>query len=178
MSRAKPKVNYLILLGGLAIVLPILAILGSGFGGKQNAQLESMLTGRDAPPFQLMTLDGRPFDSAQLAGKPAVLNFWSTWCGPCKYEHPLLQDAARAHPDVVFLGVLYQDDPQKALTYLRRAGAAYPNLVDGKNRVAIEYGVTGVPETFFISAAGTVVHKEAGPLTPPRLAAQLARILP
>jgi len=178
LSPKKSKVNYSILLGGLAVVLPIIAILGSGFGGKQNAQLESMLTGQDAPSFRLMTLDGQPFDSTQLAGKPAVLNFWSTWCGPCKYEHPLLQDAARAHPDVVFLGVLYQDDPQKALTYLSRAGAAYPNLVDASNRVAIDYGVTGVPETFFISAAGTVVHKEAGPLTPPQLSAQLARIRP
>jgi cytochrome c biogenesis protein CcmG/thiol:disulfide interchange protein DsbE len=99
-----------------------------------------------------------------LKGQPVVLNFWSTWCGPCKYEHDDLQRAARQNPDVKFLGVIYSDEPDKCRRYLRQVGTAYEHLVDTSGRTAIDYGVAGVPETFFINAAGTIVHKQVGPV--------------
>ena len=160
------RVNWNILGGGLVLIVPLLLILNSGFGKDPHA-LPSVMEGKEAPQFSLVDLDGRPVDLASLQGRPVVLNFWSTWCGPCKYEHPLLLQAAQTYPDVVFLGVLYQDDPAKARSYLAMEGAAYPTLVDETNRVAIDYGVTGVPETFFIHRDGRVAKKVAGPVNAP-----------
>lgn len=162
---AKPKVNVPILVAGLLLVVPLVALLYSGFGKNPNAR-PSALVGTVAKDFTLVDLDGNPVSLSDFEGEPVVLNFWSTWCGPCKYEHPLLLDAAKQVPEVHFFGVIYSDEPAKIRQYLRREGQAYPHLVDPGNRVAIDYGVTGVPETFFIDRSGTIVHKEAGQLHP------------
>lgn len=163
MSKLSP-VRLPLLLAGLAGTALIVALLGSGFGKDPHA-IPTVITAQPAAPFRLVDLDGKPVALADYAGKAVVLNFWSTWCLPCKVEHPLLQQAARLYGDrVVFLGVLYSDTPDKARAYVARAGAAYPTLVDPNGRTAIDYGVTGVPETFFISPDGVVQHKHAGPL--------------
>ncbi len=170
MSRS--RVNWPILVVGLALVVPLLGLLYSGFGKDPHAR-PSALVGTRAAEFSLRDLDGNEVALSDFAGRPVVLNFWSTWCGPCKFEHPVLQQAALDNPDVVFLGVIYADDPDKVRRYLQRAGSTYPHLVDEDNRVAIDYGVTGVPESFFIDRNGVIVHKEAGPLVPPVLRAKL-----
>lgn len=172
---SKGKINLPILLGGLLVVVPVVAILASGFGNDPHAR-PSALVGTRAQDFQLVDLDGEPVSLSEFAGKPVVINFWSTWCGPCKFEHPLLQQAATQNPDVSFLGVIYSDDPDKVRTYLKRAGSAYPNLVDDGSRTAIDYGVTGVPESFFVDRTGKIVHKEAGPLSPTVLQAKLQEV--
>jgi len=170
-----PKINYAVLGGGLLLVVPLVAILASGFGNDPRA-LPDTMTGKPAPPFELVTNEGETVSLASLKGKPVVLNFWSTWCQPCKLEHPYLQQAAVYNPDVAFYGVLYSDDPRKAKIYLAREGSTYPVLLTETDRLAIEYGVTGVPETFFIDKDGIIVHKEAGPLSPPRLNEMLAKV--
>lgn len=173
MSR---KVNWPVLLVGLGLVVPMIVLFAVSFGNDPNAR-PSALVGTQASKFTLVDLDGNTVSLEDFAGdKPVVLNFWSTWCGPCKIEHPYLQQAARQVDDVVFLGVIYSDDPNKARMYLKRAGSTYPNLVDADNRVAIDYGVTGVPETFFIDRSGKIIHKEAGPLSPPQLKAKLDEV--
>jgi cytochrome c biogenesis protein CcmG/thiol:disulfide interchange protein DsbE len=157
------KLNWTALGAGLAVVVPLVVVLASGFGSDPRA-LRSALIDRPAPAFQLQDLDGKPWSLADLAGEPVVINVWSTWCLPCKAEHPLLLEAAQATPQVRFLGLIYSDDPQKVRRYLRDAGSAYAHLVDPDNRVAIDYGVTGVPETFFIDRRGVLRHKHTGPL--------------
>ncbi len=174
---SQPKVNKGILIGGLLIVLPLVGILYSGFG-KDPKRLPNELEGRPAPAFSLVDLDGNPVSLEQIRGKPVVLNFWSTWCGPCKAEHPLLQDRAKANPEVAFYGVIYQDEPQKVLRYLSQVGTAYAHLVDDGNRVAIDYGVTGVPETFFIDKDGVIAHKSPGPVYPQLLDSWIQEIRP
>lgn len=170
-----PKVNWTILGVGLLVVGSLVAILGSGFGNDPHA-IPDTRTGTVALPWRMVDLDGKSWSLEELKGRPVVLNFWSTWCGPCKYEHPLLLQAAKATPDVVFLGVIYSDDPQAVRRYLQKAGTAYPHLVDDNGRVAIDYGVTGVPETYFIDKSGTIAHKEAGPVNPQLLREMLDRI--
>ncbi|MFT4627067.1 MAG: cytochrome c biogenesis protein CcmG/thiol:disulfide interchange protein DsbE [Myxococcota bacterium] len=174
-SASRPKINVWVLALGLALVLPLVALLASGFGTNPMA-IRSQLVDRSAPDFQLVDLEGVPVRLSELVGQPVVLNFWSTWCGPCKYEHPMLLRAASANPDVRFFGVIYQDEPSKIRRYLMQQGTAYPHLEDPGGRVAIDYGVTGVPETYFIDRHGIVVHKQNGPLDPTILQAWLAAL--
>ena len=156
---------------GLATIAGLAALLGSGFGTDPHA-IRSTMIRQAAPQFALTDLDGQVVDLEALRGKPVVLNFWSTWCGPCKAEHPLFQGAAVQHPDVQFLGVVYSDQTEKVRRYIGSYGAAYPNLIDPGSRTAIDYGVTGVPETYFIDRDGTIIHK-AGPVSGPMLQAWL-----
>lgn len=175
-APAARKVNWPILVGGLAIVGALLAVLASGFGNDPHA-LPDVRTGTVAPTWTLTDLDGKEWSLDALKGQPVVLNFWSTWCGPCKFEHPYLLEYARQNPDVRFLGIVYSDDPVVVGRYLKAAGSAYPHLVDPGGRAAIDYGVGGVPESFFIDRRGTIAHKHVGPLDPNTLRTMLQRIL-
>lgn len=172
MTTASGRVNPWIVVVGLLITAPLVAVLYSGFG-KDPKAVPFALDGKPAPQIQLVDLDGNAFDLAQHRGKPVVLNFWSTWCQPCKIEHPLLVRAPSMYPDVTFLGVIYSDEPSAARRYLKTAGTSYPHLVDEQGRTAIDYGVAGVPETFFISTDGTLVKKHVGALSPASLAAAI-----
>ena len=167
--------NWKVLGGGLAITLPLVALLAAGFGRDPKLRSEAVI-GKAAPGFDLEQVQGGQFDLEAYRGSPVVVNFWSTWCGPCKYEHPYLLRAARSNPDVRFLGVIYNDEPEKCRRYLSQAGSAYPHLVDDSSRTAIDYGVGGVPETFFINRAGEIVHKQNGPLDNRALSFHLSRI--
>jgi cytochrome c biogenesis protein CcmG/thiol:disulfide interchange protein DsbE len=116
---------------------------------------------------------GRPVSLAQLRGTPVVLNFWASWCDPCRAEAPLLQrawlrDRARG---VLFLGLNMQDITDDAHAFTRAVGATYPSLRDRSNGVAHRWGVTGLPETFFLSPRGRVVGHVIGAVSPSQLAA-------
>lgn len=128
--------------------------------------LAQSIIGTEAPPFELVDLDGNTVRIADFAGQAIVLNFWATWCQPCAQEHPnLLKAAEQFQPQgVVFIGLLYDDDVQKAKDYLGWAGSGYPTVVDVGGAVADAYGVTGVPETYFINANGVIVDKVAQPM--------------
>jgi cytochrome c biogenesis protein CcmG/thiol:disulfide interchange protein DsbE len=162
MSKRR-RVNPFVLVVGLAITGALVAVLASGFGKDPHA-VPSVLEGKPAPEFTLVDLDGGEISLASLRGKPVVVNFWSTWCMPCKIEHPLLLQAPAAFPDVTFIGVLYADEADAARRYLKREGAAFRHFEDPGGRAALDFGVAGVPETFFIDAEGTIVYKQVGPL--------------
>jgi cytochrome c biogenesis protein CcmG/thiol:disulfide interchange protein DsbE len=173
-ANARRGVNWTVLAVGLAVTVPLIALFAASFGNDPRA-VPNGLVGGPSPAFRLVDLDGASVDSDALRGKPVVLNFWSTWCGPCKQEHGALQEAARQHPEVAFYGVLYNDEPEKARRYLDVAGTSYKHLVDDDGRAAIDFGVAGVPETYFIDAKGTIVHKQVGPLDGRSLEVLLAR---
>jgi cytochrome c biogenesis protein CcmG/thiol:disulfide interchange protein DsbE len=120
-----------------------------------------------APEFSLERLDGNgELSLASLRGQTVVLNFWASWCGPCKDETPLLQRAWQRWEgkDVVFVGVDVKDFRGDARSFTRRYGVTYPNVYDGKGSLVGRYGVTGFPETYFIDAAGKVRYRIAGPV--------------
>jgi cytochrome c biogenesis protein CcmG, thiol:disulfide interchange protein DsbE len=169
------KINLPILIGGLLMTAILVAMLASGFGHDPRA-VPKALQGRTAPAFALKTTDGEVVTLAELRGKPVIINFWSTWCLPCKQEHPLLLAAPAAYPDVVFLGVVYADEPAKVKAWLASNGHSYPQLLDPGGRTSIDYGVAGVPETYFVDVTGRVVHKEAGPISAPLLAKLVPRL--
>jgi cytochrome c biogenesis protein CcmG/thiol:disulfide interchange protein DsbE len=175
-TTAPPRVNRKALAVGLAVVLPLLAILVSNLGRDPHA-VRSPLVGRPAPDFALPAVDGGgTLSLAALRGKPVVINFWATWCVPCYQEHPALTSAARAMGnDVQFLGVVYDDEEAKVREFLRERGSTYPSLLDDGGRTAIAYGVYGVPETYFIDPRGRIVEKYVGPLDPSTIATLVAK---
>jgi cytochrome c biogenesis protein CcmG, thiol:disulfide interchange protein DsbE len=169
-------VNYRVLAAGFAVVVPTVVLFWRSFGNDPHA-LPSALEGKRAPAFALETLSGEKVDLQALQGKPFVLNFWATWCGPCVQEHAgLLQVAERFKNDVTFYGVLYGDEKEKALAFLAKHGSAYPTLLDPSGRTAIDYGVAGVPETFVVSAKGEILEKYVGPVNPMEIAELLERV--
>jgi cytochrome c biogenesis protein CcmG/thiol:disulfide interchange protein DsbE len=176
--RRRRRVNWRVLSIGAVVTLPLVALLASGFG--RDPKLRSnALEGRQAPAFSLKTLSGEPFSLASVKGKPVVLNFWSTWCQPCKIEHPVLMGAAESYgpAGVQFVAVLYQDEPAKAQAFLNRSGAHWPTLADPGGRTAIAYGVAGVPETFFIDKDGRIVRKVSGPVSQAIMVTTLEQML-
>ena len=162
------------------VIIPVGWLLFQGFG-RDPRELASALLDRPAPEWTLTTLDGDTLSSSDLAGRPYLVNFWASWCVPaCVDEHPVLADAHADHGDAIaIVGVLYHDDPADAEAFLARYGdAGYPHLLDPSGEVAIDFGVSGPPETFFVDAAGVVRHRQWGPLTEASMAAQLSTILP
>jgi cytochrome c biogenesis protein CcmG/thiol:disulfide interchange protein DsbE len=168
-------VNRKVLIAGLVVTLPLVGLLRMSLG-RDPHQVDSPLIGQKAAEFSLRPVGGgAPVTLQTLRGRTVVVNFWATWCVPCFQEHPVLQQAARTMGDVTFLGVVYEDEEAKVASFLRQQGNAYPTLMDDGGKMAIAYGVYGVPETFFISPDGTIVDKYVGPLTASALQSLVAK---
>ena len=119
----------------------------------------------EAPAFALERLDREgALELASLRGQAVVLNFWASWCAPCREETPLLQAGWERWrgKGVVFVGVNVKDFRGDARSFMRRFGVSYPNVYDGKGSTVGRYGVTGFPETYFVPARGRVVYRIAG----------------
>ena len=162
---------------GLALVVPMIGILAVGFQHDPH-YIASPLVGKPAPLFTLTSIDGKELTLAELKGTPVLVNFWATWCVPCESENPELIRAARAWKGkAAFVGVVYQDKPETIRSWLTaHGGTAYPTLVDEGGKVAIAYGVYGVPESFLIDANGVIREKFTGPVTAGKIAAKLAAL--
>lgn len=151
-----PPVLFAALVGGL--LLP-------GLFRENAGQLRSTLIGREAPALPLTYLPGIPVlkDADLRSGKVTVVNFWASWCPPCRAEHPVLLDMAAK--GVRIGGINMMDDDGNALKYLSDLGNPYIGLAtdpNGRNRV--EWGVTAPPETFIVGGDGTVLFRFVGPL--------------
>jgi cytochrome c biogenesis protein CcmG/thiol:disulfide interchange protein DsbE len=166
---------------GGKIVVSLLAVggfvtlLAYGFT-KDPRAIPTPLTGRPAPDFSLSLFDGRVVRLSDFQGKVVFLNFWASWCPPCRDEAPLLEQAWRGHKDqdIVFLGVDIQDTEEAARRFLREFAISYMNGRDPTGRIAIDYGVYGIPETFFINRQGRITYKHIGALDGQTLVAKLA----
>jgi cytochrome c biogenesis protein CcmG/thiol:disulfide interchange protein DsbE len=168
--------------GGVVVVLGLLVAVFAGRFGKDPRVVESPLIGEAVASMRLQYLDGSgsvSFDD--LRGQVVVVNFWASWCVPCRTEHAHLTAGQAAYRDrgVQFVGVVFQDTVEAANLFLDQLGRGegYLYVVDPGSRAAVEFGVYGVPETFFVDAEGRIVDKIAGPVDFARLSAALDEIL-
>jgi cytochrome c biogenesis protein CcmG/thiol:disulfide interchange protein DsbE len=148
------------------VVLAALAALFAFYALKHDPQVvPEALVGKPLPDVALPALDdGRPMKLRALAaGRPLVVNFFASWCAPCEVEAPQLN--ALAAQGVRIVGVAYKDKPENTRAFLARLGDPFAaRLVDADGRAGVEFGVTGVPETYLVGADGVILDKHAGPL--------------
>lgn len=170
-----------------ALALVAVAWFGVHWMGAQEHRPQ--LVDGQAPPLQLATFDryrweGGDIDLAALRGRGVVVNFWASWCEPCRIEAGLFESAWRAEQTkgdqgIVFVGVNRQDTLEGALGFLEEYGVSYPNGADTNGKWDRAFGVLGLPSTFFIDAAGEIQAVVWGPITSEReLAQQLEKIRP
>jgi cytochrome c biogenesis protein CcmG/thiol:disulfide interchange protein DsbE len=160
------------------VAVPFLALLAYGFT-RDAKDIPSPLIGRPAPPFTLPLFDGGAVSLEGLRGQVVFLNFWASWCVPCREEARTLEAAWLKYRDrgVAFVGVDIQDREEDGRAFLREFGVTYPNARDAAGTAAIDYGVWGIPETFVIDRAGRIAYKHVGALGWPIMTARLEEIL-
>ena len=158
----------------LGPITVLLALLSFGFRTDPR-EIPSPLLGRMATPFSLQLFDGGRLSLSEAKGKVVVVNFWASWCVPCREEAPLLEATWRASRDrgVIIVGVNFQDDEQAARAFISEFGLTFPNGRDPGSRIAVDYGVYGIPELFFITGEGRIAAKHIGVIGRTRLLARL-----
>jgi cytochrome c biogenesis protein CcmG/thiol:disulfide interchange protein DsbE len=135
--------------------------------------------GKPAPEFIMSTFDGDLFVLREHLGQPIVINFWASWCVPCRVEAPELERTWRAYRDrgVMFVGVDIQDAERDPLAYIREFDITYPNGPDLDGKITVDYGVAGIPVTYFVDKDGIIARRFVGALPEPKLVAWIDELL-
>ncbi len=174
-------------IAGVAALVALIVVIGLVMrGGNERSGLGIISIGRatdvrprPAPDFVLTSFDGQRIQLSDYRGQIVVLNFWATWCPPCRVEAPVLQRAAERleSAGVTILGIDVWDDQAAAIEFLNETGVTYPNAEDSTRLIPVEFGVTGLPETFVIDRQGVLVRRWVGPLSDADLDNLLAPVL-
>ena len=162
----------------------VIGFLGLLIWGMLNRQPITGLSGitmvkHPAPDFNLTTFEGKALSLADLKGQPAVINFWASWCPPCRDEAPILERTWRAYENqgLRFVGINIQDRKEDALSYIREFDITYPNGPDPAGEITIGYGVSGLPVTFFVSGDGKILRRWVGAVEPNVLVNSIKEIM-
>ena len=148
------------------LVVGLLVLLGVGLANRSPVTGRNGVTriGKPAPQMTFTTFQGGSMDLREQLGRPVVVNFWASWCGPCRQEAIVLEKLWQAYGDkgVVFIGVDIQDSDADARAFISEFGVTYPNGMDNGGRISIDYGVIGIPVTFLIDREGIVARRWVG----------------
>lgn len=180
--KTRSRTGSLLLIGGVAVVgLVLLAVFYYGILHPPSVRVSS----GKAPDFSftnydfgLTKFDGQTTRLSDLRGKPVVVNFWASWCVPCREEQASLEQAWQEYgDDVWFVGLDYLDQEPNARGYLSEFAVSYPNGPDKGSRAYSTYHVQGVPETFFIDAEGNLQGFFVGPIPAPELDRRIQELM-
>lgn len=159
----------------VGLLVGLLALLGWGLRAQGGGPIQS----GPAPDFSLTTFDGQTVTLSELRGQVVIVNFWASWCPPCREEAAYLEATWRKYKGqgVVFVGVDYVDAKPNALAYLNEFDITYPNGQDIGQKIATAYRIKGVPETFYVDKTGQVRGVHIGPLDSPSLDDKIDELL-
>ncbi len=157
------------------LVLGLIALLGWGLVRAANGPRDSGM----APDFTLTGFDGQTVALSQLRGQVVIINFWASWCPPCREEAAYLEQTWRKYQSkgVVFIGVDWVDTEKEALAYIDEFDITYLNGPDIGTRIAQAYRIQGVPETFYVDKTGRLRGVHIGPLSSPELDNKIEELL-
>ena len=166
MTLTRNKIIGFSILSVLFVLL--ISLLAYGLASRYSVTGQSVvnLVGKTAPDFEFITFDGNNFKLHDQIGRPVVVNFWASWCSPCREEAEILEEFfVELNPSVVFVGVNIQDTASDAAKFISEFGLNYINGPDKTGSITIDYGVIGLPVTFFIDNNGVIVNRWVGTLT-------------
>lgn len=163
------------LIVAFAVILALLGLLAWGLRKVQAGPVESGM----APDFTLTSFDGRTLTLSELRGQVVIINFWASWCPPCREEAAYLEQTWRKYKDkgVIFIGVDWVDTEKEALAYMDEFDLTYFNGPDIGTRIAQAYNIQGVPETFHVAKNGELRGVHIGPLKSPELDEKIDELL-
>jgi cytochrome c biogenesis protein CcmG/thiol:disulfide interchange protein DsbE len=173
--RGVTRLRILLAVAPLVVLVALVAVFALNMN-RDPALIPSVLINKPAPQFNLAAVDGTGvpgFDTASLQGDVTVVNVFASWCIPCRQEHPMLA-ALKEVSGVRIFGINQRDQAANASEFLRELGNPYDRIgADTDNRVSIDWGVYGVPETFVVNAKGIITFKHVGPLSERALSTEL-----
>lgn len=176
IEKPKPRWGFRIAtIAAFGILVALLGLVGWGLARAQRGQVQQGL----APEFNLTTFDGKQVALKDLRGKVVILNFWASWCQPCRQEAAYLEQTWRKYKDqdVVLIGVDYVDTEPNALADLKEFDITYFNGPDLGTKISQAYGIKGVPETFYIARNGELRGLKIGPMEAPELDQKIVELL-
>lgn len=177
------KWRGLIMLVPLLVFIALAIMFAFALRSGDPSRLPSALISKPAPDMTLPPVPGIRRDGTQVpgfsradltAGRVSVVNIWASWCGPCRLEHEFLVEMGALRPRAQLFGINYKDSPGAAVRFLRQLGNPFDKIgEDQRGRAGVEWGVTGVPETFVVDGDGTIIYKLVGPIDAENLREEL-----
>lgn len=174
-TKVRPRRLGIVQLISFGVVLVVIALFGIGIINRSAKPVEAGA----APQFSIPLYDGGTFSLAEQRGKVVVVNFWASWCIPCRDEAPMLERVWRRYKErgVVFVGVGYVDTETEALKFIKEFNLTYPNGPDLRQEVSQRFRIRGVPETFFIGKDGHLYGNSIGVISEAALVTKIEELL-